>query len=161
MIRAVCKKDLEKISAIYNYYIENSTATFEEEAVAASEIGRRVESVHKDNLPWLVADKGNQIAGYAYATNWKTRSAYRYSAEIAVYLDHTNQSRGWGTKLYEALFATLKNRSMHAVIAGVTLPNPASVALHEKFGMEKVAHFTQVGYKFGRWLDVGYWQKVL
>ncbi|MFT4928312.1 MAG: L-amino acid N-acyltransferase YncA [Phenylobacterium sp.] len=107
---------------------------------------------------WLVAQDNGKVVGYAYSSQWKNRGAYKHTAEVSAYITHTVKSKGWGTKLYNVLFASLREKSIHVVIGGLTLPNPASVAIHEKFGMEKVAHFKQTGYKFGQWLDVGYWQ---
>lgn len=118
----------------------------------------RLERVQKAALPWLVAIDEDQVVGYAYATKWNKRAAYRRSAEISVYLANNLGGRGWGTRLYRQLFDELRHRSIHTIIAGISLPNPASVAIHEKFGMAKVAHFEQVGNKFGKWVDVGYWQ---
>jgi phosphinothricin acetyltransferase len=105
-----------------------------------------------------VAEHHGNIKGYAYATKWKERSAYRYSVEISVYVDRERQGQGWGTKLYQALFTQLQKLDIHLAIGGITLPNDASIALHEKFGMIKVAHFQEIGFKFEQWLDVGYWQ---
>ncbi|HEV7431928.1 MAG TPA: GNAT family N-acetyltransferase, partial [Steroidobacteraceae bacterium] len=95
-----------------------------------------------------------------YASRWKGRCAYRYSVESTVYLEPLAVGQGLGTALYSALFARLQELGCHVVIGGIALPNAASVALHEKFGMRQVAHFAQVGNKFGRWVDVGYWQWV-
>jgi len=105
-----------------------------------------------------VVEEDGLVCGYAYATQWNKRAAYRKTAEVSVYLSHLATGKGLGSRLYEALFTQLREKQLHIVIGGVTLPNPASIALHEKFGMKKVAHFEQVGYKFGQWLDVGYWQ---
>ena len=158
MIRKAKDKDSETIADIYNYYIRNTVITFEETEITAADISSRIERVNKAKLPWLVAEVDSKVIGYAYAAKWNERSAYKHTAETAIYLSRTCLSQGWGTKLYEALFTELRNLSIHIAIGGVTLPNPASVALHEKFGMHKVAHFEEVGYKFGQWLDVGYWQ---
>ncbi|HEV8248126.1 MAG TPA: GNAT family N-acetyltransferase, partial [Polyangiaceae bacterium] len=98
------------------------------------------------------------IVGYAYATRWRTRPAYRFSTEITVYLDPECRRLGIGSRLYEELLAKLQARGVHAAMAGIALPNEASVALHEKFGFSKVAHFKEVGFKFNTWIDVGYWQ---
>jgi phosphinothricin acetyltransferase len=108
-----------------------------------------------------VAEDAGAVIGYAYAAKWNARSAYRHTVETSIYLSHLSVSRGWGTRLYQTLFDMLRNQSIHVVIGGITLPNPASIALHEKFGIKKVAHFMEVGYKFGQWLDVGYWQSEL
>jgi len=161
MIRAATELDAQSIADIYNHYIEHTVITFEEQAVARHEIISRIEKVTGASLPWFVAEDDGAVIGYAYATRWNTRSAYRHTVETSVYLSHTSVSKGWGTRLYETLFDTLRHKSIHVVIGGITLPNPASIALHEKFGMKKVAHFKEVGYKFGQWLDVGYWQTEL
>ena len=158
MIRGVTDKDLEALSVIYNYYIDNTVITFEEEHVTPSQFGLRIEKVRSDNLPWLVAEKDGEVIGYAYGSMWNQRCAYKYTVESTIYLSHKWITKGWGSRLYDALFAELRKKSFHVIIGGITLPNQSSVALHEKFGMKKVAHFEQVGFKFGKWLDVGYWQ---
>ena len=119
---------------------------------------QRIKQIEALGLPWLVAMDGDQLLGYAYATTWKARIAYRFSVEITVYLAQQLTAKGVGTLLYQALFNALETKDVHAVVACIALPNPHSVALHEKFGMRKVGHFNQVGHKFDRWLDVGYWQ---
>ncbi|MGH9200362.1 MAG: arsinothricin resistance N-acetyltransferase ArsN1 family B [Vicinamibacterales bacterium] len=151
--------DAAVIADIYNYYVTDTIVTFEEEPVAAAEIARRIEEVQSASLPWLVAAQRDQVVGYAYATPWRTRFGYRFSAEITVYVDREHGGRGIGSQLYGQLFPMLEARSIHAVMAGIALPNEASVALHEKFGLRKVAHFGEVGIKFNRWIDVGYWQR--
>ncbi len=120
----------------------------------------RVEEVCTARLPWLVAQSRDGVIGFAYASAWKGRCAYRYSVESTVYLEPGAAGRGLGTALYSALLERLRELGCHAVIGGIALPNEPSVALHEKLGMRKVAHFAQVGFKFGRWVDVGYWQRV-
>lgn len=161
MIRPVSHIDIPPIAEIYNHYIRETAVTFEEEEISSDEIRARIQKVGSAGLPWLVAEQEGKVVGYAYATKWKERSAYRYSVEISVYVAHDERGKGWGTKLYEALFGELRNREAHLVIGGITLPNTSSVALHEKFGMEKVAHFKEIGFKFGEWRDVGYWQRKL
>lgn len=96
-----------------------------------------------------------------YAAPWHERSAYRHAVEITVYLSASARSKGWGTKFYAALFAELERKPVHVVIGGIALPNDASIALHEKLGVKKVAHYKEVGFKFGEWVDLGYWQRVL
>lgn len=161
MIRPIQPKDIPDITRIYNYYIRETTVTFEEEEITPDDIQTRISKVESTGLPWLVAEVEKEIMGYAYATKWKERSAYRHSVEISVYVDYQKQGQGWGTKLYQALFTELQKKNIHLAIGGITLPNDASIALHEKFGMTKVAHFKEIGFKFGQWLDVGYWQKRL
>lgn len=161
VIRPVELRDAEAIAAIYNHYILNTVITFEEEEITAHDIALRIQNVGSCNFPWLVAEDNGTIIGYTYATKWGTRSAFRYSVEIGIYLSPTSVANGWGTLLYKALFSALREKSIHLAIAGITLPNQASIALHEKFGMKQVAHFSEVGFKFDRWLDVGYWQIAL
>lgn len=135
--------------------------TFEEVPITAAEIARRIEEVWSASLPWLIAEEGSHVVGYAYAAPWRPRIGYRFSAEITVYLAPAHAGRGLGSKLYGQLFPMLQARRVHSVIGGIALPNEASVALHEKFGLRKVAHFAEVGFKFDRWIDVGYWQRTL
>ncbi len=161
MIRSVTKQDAQAIVDIYNHYVKNTVITFEEECIDSNKMLERIEKVTDLNLPWLVIEENNRLLGYAYATPWKARSAYRYSVEATVYLASTEQGKGLGTQLYQALFAELKQKSIHSVLGGITLPNPASIALHEKLGTTKVAHFHQIGRKFEQWLDTGYWQLTL
>ncbi|MEP5567008.1 MAG: N-acetyltransferase family protein [Halioglobus sp.] len=157
-IRAARVDDGKALAEIYNHYILHSMATFEEELLSVKEIEQRIEAVAQLGLPWLVAEERGEIIGYAYANRWRERSAYRFSVESTVYLTPELVSRGWGTRLYEALFDELRALDVHAVIGGITLPNPASVSLHERMGMHKVAEFPEVGFKQGEWLAVGYWQ---
>ncbi len=102
-----------------------------------------------------------RVAGYAYASRWNLRSAYRHTVECTAYLAPDATGRGLGTRLYEELFARLRSLDVHAVIAVIALPNPASVALHERFGLRQAGLFREVGRKFGAWVDVGYWQATL
>jgi len=160
-IRAATSTDAESVASIYNYYVTDTVVTFEEEAVSSSQMAERIEEVTSTPLPWLVAEIAGRVVGYAYASKWKGRCAYRFSTEITVYLERGQVGLGLGSRLYAELFPLLRDRGMHVVIGGIALPNPASVALHEKFGLAKVAHFGEVGFKFGRWIDVGYWQRIL
>jgi phosphinothricin acetyltransferase len=157
-VRPATAADCEAIARIYNHYIRDTIITFEEVEVSAQEIERRLGEVASASLPWLVVENTGAIAGYAYATKWHGRCAYRYSAESTVYLEAGQTGRGYGTRLYTELMGDLRARSIHAVMGGIALPNAASIALHEKLGFSKVAHFREVGFKFGQWIDVGYWQ---
>jgi len=158
IIREVQGSDVPAILEIYNPYITRTAVSFEEEPVTEPEMRRRIEEVQSYALPWLCAELDGRLAGYAYATRWRERSAYRFTAETTIYLAEGFLGRGIGNRLYSALLDRVRAAGMHQVIAVITLPNPASVRLHEKLGYVKVAHFSQVGYKFDRWLDVGYWQ---
>ena len=161
IVRAASAEDAPAIANIYNHYVLQTIVTFEEDAVAASEMVRRIEEVHAASLPWLVAERAGATVGYAYANKWRTRAAYRFSTEVTVYLAPDQSGRGLGSLLYTHLLAALQARGIHAAMGGIALPNDASVALHEKCGFTKVAHFGQVGFKFNRWIDVGYWQRIL
>lgn len=161
MIRQAETRDIEAIASIYNHYIANSVISFEEKPVSVNEMASRLERVQELGYPWLVAENKQEVIGYAYASLWHTRSAYKHTAEVTVYLSPQHTGLGWGRKLHEALFAELCELDVHVMIAAIAQPNPASVALHEKLGFKKVAQFEEVGYKFGRWIDVGYWQYLL
>jgi phosphinothricin acetyltransferase len=160
MIRPATTADAAAICAIYNHYVLQTTITFEESPVTPEEMESRIGETLQA-LPWLVWEHDGAIQGFAYASKWKGRCAYRHSAEVTVYLDPKSVGHGIGSRLYEALLVDLGQRNFHAVIGGIALPNPASIALHERLGFRKVAHFEQVGCKFGRWIDVGYWQLLL
>lgn len=157
MIRQVNIEDADKIAEIYNYYINSTIVTFEEQMVDAEEMKKRILGVIQ-KFPWIVYENNGQIIGYAYAIIWKNRSAYKHSVESTVYLNPKITGNGIGSKLYYELIKQLKDLGVHVVIGGISLPNLVSVALHEKFGFKKVAHFKEVGYKFNKWVDVGYWQ---
>jgi L-amino acid N-acyltransferase YncA len=157
MIRPATSADAAKICVIYNTYVLDTIVTFEETAVSETDMAARIQLI-QNLLPWLVMEENDQIIGYAYANAWKPRAAYRHSVETTIYLDHRFHRSGHGTVLYRALLEQLSARQMHRAIGGVALPNAGSVALHEKLGFRKVAHFTEVGFKLGRWIDVGYWE---
>lgn len=161
-IRSARAADSEPIAEIYNHYVREAIATFEEQPVTAEEMAHRIADVTA-RLPWIVAEESGVLVGYAYATPWKTRSAYRFTVETTVYLAPDAIGRGLGTALYETLLTTLRreHRQLRSALACIALPHPASVALHERLGFASVGHFTEVGFKFGRWIDVGYWQLVL
>jgi L-amino acid N-acyltransferase YncA len=159
-IRACTNADAAAITEIYNRYVRETVVTFEETPVAVEEMARRIADVGAC-FPWLAWDDGGTVVGWAYATAWKARSAYRFSVETTVYVAGSHHGRGIGAALYDALIAELRARKFHSAVGGIALPNPASIALHEKLGFRKIAHFTEVGRKFGRWVDVGYWQLLL
>jgi phosphinothricin acetyltransferase len=157
-IRAAHPADAAAIASIYNHYVVNSTITFEEVEVTSAEIARRIDHVMTAGLPWLVLEDRDEILGYAYATKWKERSAYRRSVESSIYLKPCAVGKGHSRRLYERLMQLLTQCGIHLVIGGVAQPNEASMALHRKMGFEPVGSFREVGFKFGSWLDVSYWQ---
>lgn len=157
MIRPVRIEDAGEIVNIYNYYITNSIATFEEIELTEDEMRGKIISI-TESFPWLLYEEEGRVVGYAYASKWRARSAYRYSTESSVYIRNGHNSRGIGSALYGKLLEILSGMEMKTIIAGISLPNDASRRLHEKLGFEKVAHFVQVGKKFEKWIDVGYWQ---
>lgn len=161
MIRSATTGDAQAIAQIYNPYISETIITFEEEQVSAEEIQERISRVIASSLPYLVAELDGHVCGYAYATPWRVRPAYRFSTETTVYLGKAHVGKGLGKMLYSELMERLASLGVHVAIGGVALPNGASVALHEKLGFKKVAHFEEVGKKFGNWVDVAYWQKTL
>ena len=158
-IRPVQISDAETIARIYNYYIVNTVITFEEEEVSSDEISNRIREIVEADLPWLVIEHKGSLTGYAYASKWKSRCSYRFSVELGIYLDHFATGKGMGSALYKALLEKVESLGHHVAIGGVALPNPASETLHVKVGMKQVAKFEAVGFKFGKWIDVAYYQK--
>ncbi len=160
MIRPVKISDADAICRIYNKYITDTTITFEETPLQAEEMADRIKNITQ-TYPWLVYEENGRVVGYTYASRWKERSAYRYSVETGIYIDSEFIGKGIGTILKSELLKLLKEKSIHSVICGVALPNPASIALCEKFGFKKVAHLEEVGFKLGKWVDVSYWELLL
>lgn len=157
MIRSSVEADIARICDIYNHYIRETVVTFEETPLLVEEMARRIDDVRK-RFPWLVIEADGVVAGYAYASLWKTRSAYRFAVESTIYLAPEAVGRGLGTTLYRALLDLLPQCDVHRAVGCIALPNEGSVALHEKLGFRKIGVFDQVGWKFGRWVDVGYWE---
>jgi phosphinothricin acetyltransferase len=157
MIRDATAADAAQIVDIYNHYILHTVITFETAVVTAQEMAVRIADVQA-SFPWIVHETDGKIDGYCYATRWRTRAAYRFAAETTVYLLPELARRGLGTLLYNELLKRLRAQGQHVAIGGIALPNDASVGLHQRLGFVKVAHFPEVGWKFNRWIDVGYWQ---
>ncbi|MCU5783123.1 MULTISPECIES: GNAT family N-acetyltransferase [Alloalcanivorax] len=158
VIRDARPADAEAMASLYNHYVRESIATFETEPVAAVEMARRIQKVKASSLPWRVAETTGGLSGYAYATRWHDRHAYRFSVESTVYIDAGVVGQGLGERLYLSLLSQLRHQGLHAVMAVIALPNAASVALHEKVGFRQSGCLRAVGRKFERWIDVGYWQ---
>lgn len=161
MRNATDAADASAIAAIYQPYVLESTISFEEVAVDAAGMAARIAEVQAAGLPWLVAQRDGVVLGYAYASKWRARHAYRFAVETSIYLAPAATGHGVGTALYQALLARLGASGYHLAIGGIALPNAASIALHQKLGFEKVAHFREVGFKGGQWRDVTYWQLTL
>src|SRR5690349_19060815 len=140
MMRPCLTSDAARICEIYNHYVRETVITFEEEPVEEREMVERIRAVSA-RWPWLVAEEDRVVVGYAYANDWKTRSAYRFAVESTVYIAPDSTGRGTGTQLYRALVAAVRDRGAHCMIGGIALPNPASVSLHERLGFRKIAHF--------------------
>jgi len=160
IIRDAALQDSAQICEIYNYYVLNTTISFEEAQVPKEEMAHRIDTITQ-HYPWIVLEHDGEMLGYAYASLWKERSAYRFVAETTVYVSRSHLSKGAGSVLMEALLSRLDALDLHALMAVIALPNEKSVALHEKFGFKKAAHFAEVGFKRGAWIDVGYWEKIL
>lgn len=149
--------DALPIAAIYNRYVATTVISMETDPVSEDDMARRIADVQAAALPWLVLVENGEVVAYAYASKWRARPGYRHAVESSVYVAAERRGCGHGAALYRALLARLEGR-FHTVIGGIALPNPASVALHERFGYRQVACFREVGHKFGGWVDVGYWQ---
>lgn len=158
-LRPATAEDAAALAEIYGHYVRESDATFEKTSPPAAELGRRLVAVQAAGLPWLVADAGGVVLGFAYASPYRPRSAYRHTVETSIYLDDAARGQGHGAALYGALLDVLRaHGGLHSAVASIALPAPASIALHERLGFRKVGHIEEAGFKHGRWIDVGYWQ---
>jgi phosphinothricin acetyltransferase len=160
MIRPVTFADAVAIADIYNYYIVNTIVSFEEIPMTPLEMENRIRSV-TSKFPWLVLEENGIIEGYAYLSTWKERIAYRYTAEVSIYLRAGSDGHGMGSMLMQQLLNETEKGNVHVLTACIALPNPRSVSLHEKFGFKKIGHFHEVGFKMNQWVDVGDWELTL
>ena len=158
-LRPARPEDADAIAAIYAPHVTDGVASFETAAPDAPEIARRMATAN-GLYPWLVADDGRVLA-YAYATAYAERDAYRWAVETTIYVAATAHRRGIGRRLYAALLATLRDQNFTQAIARIALPNDASVALHEALGFRHAGTVERIGWKQGRWVDVGLWQCAL
>lgn len=159
-IRKVNINDALNISDIYNYYITNTAITFETEPLTEEQMRMRITEISA-NFPYFVYEIKSSVVGYCYVNSWKSRCAYHNTLETTFYVHPDFVSKGIGRKLMQELIKALEKTSAHALIAGISLPNEASIKLHENAGFEKVAHFKQVGRKFDNWIDVGNWELII
>lgn len=150
-------RDAQACAAIYAPYVVGSAVSFEEQALDAVAFAFRMAQVAATH-PWLVAEHDGGIVGFAYGAPHRERAAYRWAADVSVYVDCEHHRRGVGRALYEALFERLRAQRLRVACAGITLPNPASVALHESLGFEPVGVYRDIGFKAGAWRDVGWWE---
>lgn len=159
-IRPASAQDAQPLVDLYNEYILKTTTTFETVPISASEMQQRIEAKQVSH-DWLVAAVNGAIVGYAYYGAFHGRAAYRHTVEVSIYLHPAHQGKGHGKVLYRQLLASATEKGFREAIAIVTIPNPASAALHQKLGFQEVGILKNVGYKFGNYLDVGFWQKSL
>ncbi len=155
-IRLAVPSDSNSILSIYSHYITETPITFETEVPAEKEIKKRIENTSQ-NYPWIVFEVDSAITGYAYASQHRTRAAYQWAVEVSIYLDINSRGKGIGKMLYSTLFKILKAQGFYKAYAGITLPNPASIGVHEYFGFRKIGVYKSVGFKMGKWHDVEWW----
>lgn len=157
MIRQIKLSDVEKILPIYNFHVENTIVTFDITPLTVEQYSEKVKRI-SDEFPFLVFEENNVILGFAYASKWRPKPAYNQTAETTVYTHHDARGKQIGTKLYTELLKQMKDQNYKVAIGGISLPNDHSIRFHEKFGFEKIGHFSKVGKKFGKWIDVAFWQ---
>jgi phosphinothricin acetyltransferase len=157
-IRPPRDADFTAITAITNHYIATTSIHFAYEPIAEAELLAMWRG-YRDRFPWLVIEDGGVVAGYAKAGTWRERDAYAWTAETGLYIADAARGRGLGRALYSALLDEVAARKFRSAVAGITLPNDASVALHLALGFEAVGVVRDAGWKHGGWRDVGFWQK--
>jgi phosphinothricin acetyltransferase len=150
-------RDAAAIARVYDPYVSDTVISLEAVSPGEREMAERIERISRTH-PWLVAEEDGEVAGYAYASQHRERAAYRWAADVTVYLDPAYHRRGIGRALYAALFGLLIDQGFYLACAGITLPNEASVGLHESLGFTPVGVYRRVGWKDGTWWDVGWWQ---
>lgn len=153
-------RDAAACAAIYAPYVECGATSFEEIAPDATRFGSRIAAITRTH-PWLVLEDAGRVTGYAYATLHRSRPAYRWAAEVGIYVDAAHHRRGGGRRLYAALLDLLRRQNLRVALAGITLPNDASVGFHRALGFEEVGIYRDVGWKQGAWRDVSWWQLAL
>ena len=159
-IRQAQPEDGASIAAIYEPYIRDTVITFEEKPVTADEMSQRIAQT-LPRYPFLVAEDVGQVIGYAYGGPHQARASYRWSVNVAVYIAGTHHRRGIGSTLYGQLLRLLAAQNLVTAIAGITMPNAASIRLHESVGFKPIALYHNIGFKLGAWRDVGWWERAL
>ena len=160
LIRLANTADAASVLAIYAPYITHTSLTFETEVPSLEQFAARI-GYYMEQWPWLVCEADGTIAGYAYASRYRERAAYQWSVECSVYVHDDFQRYGVARALYESLFEILRRQGYRNVYAVINLPNEKSVALHERCGFHYFATYEQVGYKLGKWKNVGWWRLIL
>lgn len=160
-IRDASPLDAEACAAIYAPYVTGTAITFEIEPPTAEEMAARIESAQATHAWMVLEDDEGQVVGYAYGGPMKPRAAYRWSCEVSVYLELGRRRTGGGRALYEALFERLTERGFRTAVAGMTLPNDASVGLHKALGFEEIGTYRKIGWKLDAWHDVHWRQRSL
>jgi phosphinothricin acetyltransferase len=150
-------RDAASSAALYAPYVSETAISLEESPPTASDFEQRMAQISA-NHPWLVAEIDGEVAGFAYGSAHRARASYRWATDVSVYVASSHHRQGVGTTLYRELFGLLARQGFRVACAGVTLPNEASVAIHESFGFEPVGIYRHIGWKFGAWRDVGWWQ---
>jgi phosphinothricin acetyltransferase len=159
-VRIASKTDAAAVAAIYAPYVLETAISFETSPPSAAEMAGRISSTLETH-PFLVFDPSDGVVGYAYASAHRERAAYRWSVDLAVYVDRQAHRRGVGRALYAHLFELLARQGYHSAFAGIALPNPKSVSLHEAMGFVHLGTYARVGFKHGAWHDVGWWQRTI
>jgi L-amino acid N-acyltransferase YncA len=159
-VRAASEEDAAACAAIYAPYVRDTAITFELEPPSAAEMAERIAAASRDHA-WLVFEEEGRVVGYAYGSRFHPRAAYRWACEVSVYLELGRRRTGAGRALYEALLARLTERGFRIAVAGTTLPNEASVGLHNALGFEPVGTYRRIGFKHGSWHDVAWTQRTL
>ncbi len=160
VIRLAEPGDAAAIQAIYAPYVESTAVSFEIRPPTVEEMAERIAKI-SPQYPWLVCEIDGTVVGYVYACVHRERAAYRWAVDVTVYVDAAHRRRGVGRGLYTTLVELLRQQGYTQAFAGITLPNPGSVGVHESVGFKLVAVYPKVGYKLGEWLDVGWWQLAL
>lgn len=161
LVRLAGAADAAGIAAIYRPYVEESRISFEEAPPDDAEMAWRIRGERPGFYPWFVAEEDGALLGFASSSPFRARPAYRWTVETGIYLAAEAHGRGVGTALLSPLIDLLRRQRYVAAIAAITLPNDASVRLHEKLGFFRTGTYRQVGYKMGEWLDVGLWERDL